>query len=115
MFAVLKDYGVQALGATPLSQLSFGKAVQLLTLGLAICFYFPNTRQIARRFHPTLDGNQENEQALIDRGSRLYGKLLKWMVWQPTRLQGTIYGGLFFLLLMCMASATKSEFLYFQF
>jgi alginate O-acetyltransferase complex protein AlgI len=115
VFAVLKDYGVQAIGATPLTQLVIGKAARLLFLGLVICFYLPNTRQIAWRFHPTIDGNYKNELTPIDRGPRPLGKLLKWMEWQPTKLQGAIYGGLFFLLLMYLASASKSEFLYFQF
>jgi len=82
---------------------------------LAICFYLPNTGQMAWRFQPTLDANQEYGKPHIEQVASVVGKLQKWMEWKSTRLQGSIYGGLLFILLMYLASAKKSEFLYFQF
>ena len=102
-------------GTTPLTSLEFGVAIRLLTLGLVLSFCFPNACQIARGFYPTLNDSQEYEQIPIGRVARFQSKLLHTIELRPTKLQGACYGLLFFVLLVCVGSAIKSEFLYFQF
>ncbi len=112
---VMKNDGVGLFGTMPLTSLEFGVAIRLLALGLVLSFCFPNVCQIARSFHPTLDDSQEYEQAPIGGVARFQSKLLQLIELRPTKLQGSCYGLLFFVLLVCVGSATKSEFLYFQF
>jgi alginate O-acetyltransferase complex protein AlgI len=111
----MKTDGVVLLGTMPLTSLEFGKAIRLLTLGLVLTFCFPNACRIARGFQPTLDDSQEYVQAPNGGVARFQSKLLHLIELRPTKLQGAAYGLLFFVLLVCIGSATKSEFLYFQF
>jgi hypothetical protein len=99
----------------PLTSLEFLVAIRLLILGLVLSFCFPNACQIAKSFQPTLDDSQEYEQSPIGRVAQFQNKLLRLIELRPTKLQGACYGLLFFVLLVCVGSATKSEFLYFQF
>ena len=112
---VMEKDGVGLFGIIPLTSLEFGVAIRLITLGLVMSFCFPNACQIARGFQPTLDDNQEYEQTPVGGIARFQSKLLHLIELRPTKLQGACYGLLFFVLLVCVGSATKSEFLYFQF
>jgi len=111
----MKTDGLTLFGIMPLTSLAFGKAILLLTLGLILSFCFPNVCQIAKRFHPVLNDSQDYEQAPSGVLARFQSKLLQLIEMRPTKLQGACYGLLFFVLVVCVGSATKSEFLYFQF
>jgi hypothetical protein len=113
--AVMKNDGVGLFGTMPLTGQEFGIAISLLTLGMVLSFCFPNACQIASSFHPVLNDSQEYEQASIGRVARFQSRLLQLIEFRPTKLQGACYGLLLFVLLVCVGSATKSEFLYFQF
>lgn len=98
-----------------LASLDFTGAITQICLGLCLVFYFPNTRQILQRYRPTLEDMTDPVSMDIKINNPLQTKLLKYTEWRPTQLQGVIYGVLFFMVLSYMASASKSEFLYFQF
>jgi len=84
-------------------------------ISLFLVFYFPNTRQIVQRFRPTIEDVKEAIPNNVEFNASIQTKLLRLIEWQPTKLQGAFYGVLFFMVLSYMASASKSEFLYFQF
>ncbi|OQW76919.1 MAG: membrane-bound O-acyltransferase family protein [Proteobacteria bacterium ST_bin11] len=89
-------------------------AMLQILLGLCLVFLAPNTYQTMQRFRPTLEYVEDsavvnNEFSGASR-SRLFG-----FEWKPTKFQGALYGVLFYMALSYMASASKSEFLYFQF
>ena len=109
--AFMQKFDVQFIGTMVLTGRDFGKAICLLMLGLILCFYFPNSSEITRRLHPALNDGE----ATISLTARIQNKILKLVKWQATKRQGAIYGVLFFVLLSYLASANKSEFLYFQF
>jgi len=111
----MKTDGLTLFEIMPLTSLAFGKAILLLTLGLVLSFCFPNVCQIARRFYPVLNDSQEYEQTSIGLFPRFQFKLLRLIELRPMKLQGACYGLLFFMLVVYVGSAAKSEFLYFQF
>jgi len=88
--------------------------IAMLQIFICMClvFFLPNTCQLVQRFRPTLE--DFNNNAPINKNST-QTKLLGLIDWQPTKLQGALYGILFFVILSYMASTSKSEFLYFQF
>ena len=112
---VMKKDGMGLFGTMPLTSLEVLVAIRLLILGLVLSFCFPNACQIARSFQPTLNDSKEYEQSPNSRVAQFQNKLLYLFEFRPTKLQGAGYGFLFFVLLVCVGSATKSEFLYFQF
>ncbi|CAA9891395.1 Peptidoglycan O-acetyltransferase [Candidatus Methylobacter favarea] len=98
----------------PLASLKTRKALTFLIIGFVIAWGLPNMRQLFANYHSTCEDSENAEQvhkADTFRSSRWF-RVLRW---RPSRLQGAFYGVLFFILLSCMASASKSEFLYFQF
>ena len=112
---IMRNDGQNLFATMPLTGQEFGAAIRLLTLGLVLSFCFPNTCQIARRFHPVLNHTHEYDRSSIGGVARFQSKLLQLIEFRPTQLQGICYGLLFFVLLVCVGSAIKSEFLYFQF
>jgi hypothetical protein len=86
-----------------------------IIFGLCLVFFFPNVCQIVQRFRPTLEDMEDFVPINFESNLPAQTKLLRLMEWYPTKLQGAFYGVLFFILLAYMASASKSEFLYFQF
>ena len=102
-------------GFTPLSLIKIHFAMLQIIIGLCLVFFFPNACQIVQRFRPTLEDMKDSVPMNFELNVPTQTKLLRLMEWRPTKLQGAFYGVLFFILLAYMASASKSEFLYFQF
>ena len=100
----------------PLTHLNTVKALVFLSLGFAIAWLLPNVRELFRAWRPTCEDLKEDKQA-ADAGSlsKRPGLFLRHLQWQPTKPQAICYGILFFTIMSYMASAGKSEFLYFQF
>ena len=98
----------------PLTSL-YGKDVfPILIIGFVIVWGLPNLRQLFLKYHPTCEDIQNTEQ-LSKAETLLSSRLFSFLRWQPSILQGAFYGVLFFMVISYMASASKSEFLYFQF
>ena len=92
------------------------KALLILSFGFAIVWLFPNLRQLFQSYRPTCEDMKEvNQAATLETLPNLWSRFLQNLQWQPTKLQAISYGILFFVLIAFMASAGKSEFLYFQF
>ena len=102
-------------GFTPLSLVKVPIAMLQIIIGLCLAFFFPNACQMVQRFRPTLEDMKNPIPTNFELNEPSQSKLLRLMEWRPTKLQGACYGILFFILLAYMASAGKSEFLYFQF
>jgi len=102
-------------GFTPLSLVKMHLGMLQIIIGLCLIFFFPNVCQIVQRYRPALNDVKNPVLMNFDLNAPTQTKLLRLMEWQPTKLQGGFYGVLFFILLAYMASASKSEFLYFQF
>jgi len=100
----------------PLAHLNTVKALAFLSLGFAIVWLLPNVRQLFLAWRPTCEDLKEDKQ-VADAGSlsKRPGLILRHLQWQPTKPQAICYGILFFTIMSYMASAGKSEFLYFQF
>lgn len=92
----------------PLSSLSVGL---LILFGLAVVWGMPNLRQLFAKQQPTCEDLNEKE-AWESQSVGGWGAALEW---RDSKLQGAIYGLIFLGLIAYMASAGKSEFLYFQF
>lgn len=91
-------------------------ALASLSLGFAIVWVLPNVRQLFRAYRPTCEDLKEDKQAAaLELWPKLPGLNLRYLQWQPTKPQAICYGILFFTIISYMASAGKSEFLYFQF
>jgi hypothetical protein len=115
VFAQKLPIAISLDGFTPLSQIKIPVAMLQIIIGLCLAFFFPNACQIVQRFRPTLENMKDSVPMNFELNVPAQTKLLRLMEWRPTKLQGTFYGVLFFILLAYMASAGKSEFLYFQF
>ncbi len=98
----------------PLSPPETKHPFALLTIGLAIAWGLPNVRQLFVSYRTTCDDTEETDQ-LTKTDTLLTRRWFHLLKWQPSLLQGTLYGLLFFVLIKYMASASESEFLYFQF
>ncbi len=89
------------------------KAKLIVSVSLLITWLLPNVRQLFQGYRPTCEDTKE------DLASKslpiLQGLFYRSLKWQPSKLQAISYGILFFILIVFMGSADKSEFLYFQF
>jgi D-alanyl-lipoteichoic acid acyltransferase DltB (MBOAT superfamily) len=115
VFAQKLPIAISLDGFTPLSSVKVPVAILQIFIGLCLAFFFPNACQMVQRFRPTLEDMKDSVPMNFELNKPGQSKLLKLMAWRPTKLQGACYGILFFILLAYMASAGKSEFLYFQF
>lgn len=97
----------------PLTRLNSQEAVGILLIGLGIACGLPNARQLFLRYHPTCEDLERSTPSDIP--GTVFPRLQSMLTWTDSRLQGVVYGVLFFVLVIYMASAGKSEFLYFQF
>ena len=97
----------------PLTALNGKEAIVLLLIGLVVACGFPNARQLFFRYHPTCEDMEITRRSEI--AETQFPKLQRLFFWNDSNIQGAVYGVLFFLLIIYMASAAKSEFLYFQF
>ena len=98
----------------PLSLLNTKHVFFVMATGLAIAWGLPNVRQLFLKYHPTCDEPDKEDWALATEGG-FYRRWMQLFVWKNTTRQGLFYGVLFFIILVTMASASKSEFLYYQF
>lgn len=98
-------------GVFTLASLSLSKCCLVLISSFAIIWALPNVRQIFIHYRPTCEDMKEDKQSAVSESL----PLLSYLQWYPTKLQAICYGVLFFMILSFMASAGKSEFLYFQF
>jgi alginate O-acetyltransferase complex protein AlgI len=91
-------------------------AAIVLAMGFAVIWLLPNVLQLFHSYRPTCEDLKESKaEALSASLQTHHGKFFSRLDWQPTKLQAISYGILFFLVIVSMASAGKSEFLYFQF
>jgi D-alanyl-lipoteichoic acid acyltransferase DltB (MBOAT superfamily) len=90
--------------------------LQLILPCLGLVLFFPNVRQLFQD-HKTVcdDDRQEGQKTALTSTPLWVSILLYFFRWRPGKWQAMGYGALFFVLLACMASLTKSEFIYFQF
>lgn len=111
----LFHFNVSVSGFSPILGPVVHVAMFQIFLGLCLVFIAPNTYQIMRRFRPTLD--YVDEPSVGDRGinSILSTKIMGLVEWVPSKMQGILYGVIFYMALSYMSSSSKSEFLYFQF
>lgn len=98
-------------GIFTLVNLALGKCCLVLISSFTIIWALPNVRQIFIHYRPTCEDMKEEKQSVVSKS----WPLLSYLQWHPTKLQAICYGVLFFMILSFMASAGKSEFLYFQF
>ncbi|MGR9085495.1 MAG: MBOAT family O-acyltransferase [Gammaproteobacteria bacterium] len=107
----LHDYGAQFIGTMTLTDISSGRLIRWLLSGLIVSVCFPNVYQLFGQRFPALDA-----QSMPAAGNGfIETRLIRLAQWRPTALQGLGYGLLFFLVLIHLAFAVDSEFLYFQF
>ncbi|MDB6171780.1 MAG: hypothetical protein JWL59_1091 [Chthoniobacteraceae bacterium] len=98
----------------PLSNLYIMEVLPILAIGLGIAWGFPNTRELFLSHRPTCNDLESTNYLPMAEDSP-GNQLLRFLRWRPSGLQGAFYGALFFILILYMTSAEKSEFLYFQF
>jgi hypothetical protein len=100
---MVKNDGVQFVGVMPLSDLSSGKAINILLLGLWIVFKLPNVQQLFHQYKPALAAGHFQP----------IGWLANRCLWQHKPIYAWLVGALF---VYTLISFTKtSEFLYFRF
>jgi len=95
-----------------LAPLEVGYISIIIVVGLAIAWGMPNVRQFFADSRPTCDEMEGSELQTPPVGAN---RLFQFTKWEPSLLHGVVYGLLFFMLIAYMATAAKSEFLYFQF
>lgn len=95
-----------------LAPLEASQVALVIGLGLAIAWGLPNVRQLFLAQRPTCEDMEEEPG---DDAAPVLPRWLRWFEWRDSALHGAVYGLLFFALILYMASAVKSEFLYFQF
>lgn len=96
-------------GLVPLSELPSGNAVIALMISSVIVWTFPNVYELFCTYRPICEDMEEKVRG------KLSHKFYSNLRWKPSIWQAISYGVLFFALMQIMASAGKSEFLYFQF
>jgi hypothetical protein len=111
---MVKNDGVQFVGVMPLSDLSSGKAINILLLGLWIVFKLPNLRQLFQAYRPTCDETiSEYQSEEKEKKQFLQDIAIQKIKWQPSKKHAWVIGILFAIALLNLNHA--SEFLYFQF
>jgi D-alanyl-lipoteichoic acid acyltransferase DltB (MBOAT superfamily) len=80
------------------------KVGAVFAIGFTIVWLLPNVKDIFKAQRPTCEVEHEHTNDSVPHLS-----------WRANKFQAICYGFLFFMLLSFMASAVKSEFLYFQF
>jgi len=98
------------------NSLEFKQITMILTLltGCSIVWGLPNVHQLFLSYQPTCEdiGKVVHPSATTSPPSNWTLRFLKW---KPSKFHGVVYGTLFFMLIIHMAMADNSEFLYFQF
>jgi alginate O-acetyltransferase complex protein AlgI len=111
---VLAPLGVQFQGAFTLTELQLGQVLPMLVAGLLIVFCLPNSGELLQRSGVVLDPLAPVPEAGAAAPAASAPRT-RWLAWRPTVLQGVLCGVVMAVAFKIMASAGKSEFLYFQF
>lgn len=115
VFTQKMHIGISFDGFAPLSLVQMHFGMLQIFIGLCLVFFFPNTCQIVQYLSPTLKDVKDSVSRSFTLNESTQTQLLRFIEWRPNKLQGALYGVLFFILLVFLASERKSEFLYFQF
>jgi alginate O-acetyltransferase complex protein AlgI len=111
---MLAPLGVQFHGAFTLTELSLGQVLPMMIAGLMIVFCLPNSGELLQRSGVVLDPVAPEPEGGAAAPASVAPRT-RWLAWRPTVLQGVLFGVVVAVALKIMASAGKSEFLYFQF
>jgi len=114
--AIRLIYGMAGLNGVSQSRTQgmYSFSFALLCIGFAITWLLPNVRQIFLRYRPTCEDIGRTEQPHISE-DKFSNRMLRFLEWRPTTLQGVFYGVLFFIAIIHLVSTNESEFLYYQF
>ena len=100
---------VMFLGVMPATKISAIGALSSITLSLLIVWFFPNVRQIMRKYNPTWEDIADANNIALS-PLNVIGRNYQW---RPTMFTAVICGAIMFICLLTMGHV--SEFLYFQF
>lgn len=119
LHGMVGTYGISVQGSllpksTPLAALETNSALTFLAIGFFIAWGLPNVRQLFLQYKPTCEDLAKNGE--LAKSDEVFAtRWAPFLVWKNSTLQGVFYGVMFFVIIIFMASAGKSEFLYYQF